>query len=153
MHCISAFLSYLGIDNGALSEPGGYLQWGEVDVASWQIIKSKPENKINALALLKESTQIQDPRLRPTWIPKLGQHLAEAGFVDVEADVRDAKSNSAFAMHECNLIMHELIPQKTGDEKAAQKIKNIMPEICKETKDGACYVFSRWIVVGRKPEA
>ena len=131
--------------------PGGYLQWAEPDVASFRIEKTDPENKVDALRQLLRLSQGQDVRLSPTWVPSLEALFIDVGFRDVQSDIRDASPHLALAMHECNLLIHELIARKTQNEDVVQGLTSLMPEIEKETREGSCWAFTRWVVVGRKP--
>lgn len=56
----------------------------------------------------------------------------------------------ALATHECNLLIHEQLVRTTRNEAVAEGLKKLMPEVLKETRDGACWAFTRWTVVGRK---
>jgi hypothetical protein len=57
----------------------------------------------------------------------------------------------ALAIHECNLLIHELLVHTTQNKVVAEDLKQLMPEVLKETRDGACWTFTRWTVIGRKP--
>jgi hypothetical protein len=98
-------------------------------------------------------SQPQDSRLSPTWVPKLPGLFSSAGLEEVESDVRDAAPHLAIAMHECNLVIHELIARKSQNEQVAQGIKELLPEVASETRDGSCWALTRWTVTGRKPMA
>ena len=91
-------------------------------------------------------------RLSPTWVPSLVAFFTDVGLRDVQSDVRDASPHLALAMHECNLLIHELIARKTQNEYVGQELTRLMPEIEKETREGSCWAFTRWVVVGRKPQ-
>lgn len=131
-------------------EPGGYIQWGEPDVASFRIEKTEVSNKVEALTGLLASSQGQDARLRPTWVPGLAGLFELAGLEQVHSDLRDAPPHLALAMHECNLTIHELIARQTGKPETAQALAKMMPEVGLETRNGACWAFTRWTVIGRK---
>lgn len=134
-------------------EPGGYLQWAESDIASFRIEKTHPENRADALMRLLLLSQGQDSRLLPKWIPHLPQMFKDSGFESVEADIKEASPYMAISMHECNLLVPEMIARKTQNDDVAKGIRELMPEVAKETKDGACWAFTRWTVIGRKSRA
>ena len=134
-----------------LTGSGGYLQWAEPDVASFRIEKIDPKNKVDALRQLLTLSQGQDVRLSPTWVPSLAALFTDGGLRDVQSDVRDAAPHLALAMHECNLLIHELIARKTQNESLVQELTSFMPEIAKETREGSCWAFTRRVVIGRKP--
>ena len=139
----------------SLLRPGGYLQWGEPDVSSFRIETiRRPEAeepvKTEALARLLALSQPQDPRLRPTWVPQLAYLCRTAGLEAVQADVREAPPHLALAMHECNLPIHELVARKSGNAAVLQAVQDLMPQVVAETRQGACWAFTRWTVVGRK---
>ncbi|KAH7400550.1 S-adenosyl-L-methionine-dependent methyltransferase [Phaeosphaeria sp. MPI-PUGE-AT-0046c] len=134
----------------ALLKPGGYIQWGEPDVASFRIEKTAVSNKVEALTGLLALSQGQDARLKPTWVPGLAGLFELAGLEQVQSDVRDAPPHLALAMHECSLTIHELIARQTGKPEIAQTLSKMMPEVGLETRHGACWAFTRWTTIGRK---
>lgn len=138
-------------NNNLIVGPGGYLQWAEPDVASYRIEKTNSDNKVDALGRLLKLSQGQDARLSPTWVPDLASLFTNGGLGDVQTDIRDAPPHLAFAMHECNLMIHELIARKTHNDGVVQELTSLMPEILNESREGPCWAFTRWVVVGRKP--
>lgn len=135
------------------TEPGGYLQWGDPDFASVRTDKTKPEVKADSLAEMFKLLAVQDPRFKPTWVTKLPEIYTDAGFVEVEVDKNDCAPHMAFMLHECGLMIHELIYRKTKNEKMQQELGRLLPLAVEETKNGAYTTAVRWTVVGRKPEA
>lgn len=134
------------------AEPGGYLQWAEADVASFRIEKTNPNNSTEALTRLLSLSQGQDTRLNPKWVPQLAELFSSSGgLCNVQADVRDAPNHLALAMHECNLLVHELLARTTKIESYAKELEDLMPRVAAETREGACWAFTRWTVVGMKP--
>ncbi|KAI1203573.1 S-adenosyl-L-methionine-dependent methyltransferase [Nemania serpens] len=124
-----------------LIKPGGYLQWAEPDVASFRIEKTRPGNSTEALDRLLTVSQGQDSRLKPSWVPQLPGLFSTVGKLrDVQADVKNAPGHLAMAMHECNIAIHELLCRTTRNK-----------EVAEETRAGACWAFTRWTVIGRKP--
>ncbi|KAI1322480.1 S-adenosyl-L-methionine-dependent methyltransferase [Xylariaceae sp. FL0255] len=134
-----------------LIKPGGYLQWGELDTPSFRIEKTHTDNDASALTRIYDLEQSQDARLNPTWVSRLPELFRGSGFSDVVSDVRDPPGYMAWAMHETMLMIHDLIAQTTGNEVIAKGIEETLPEVVKQGKKGACWAFTRWIVVGRKP--
>ncbi|KAI1496242.1 S-adenosyl-L-methionine-dependent methyltransferase [Biscogniauxia marginata] len=134
-----------------LLKPGGYLQWGDPDISSFRIEKTDPKNKDDALTKLVNMFQGHDARLRPTWVSDLPRHFSEAGLEDVESDVKDAPPHLAIALHDCSIMMNELVMRKIQNEDALQRLKNLMLEVGKETREGSCWAATRWTVIGRKP--
>jgi hypothetical protein len=121
-------------------------------MSSFRIEKMRPDNKVEALTRLLRLSQTQDARLKPTWVPKLTESFSQAGLEEVESDLREAKPHLALALHECGLMIPELIARKTQNEQVAQGIKELLPKVAEETRAGSCWAFTRWNVVGRKPE-
>ncbi|KAI0553288.1 S-adenosyl-L-methionine-dependent methyltransferase [Xylaria curta] len=135
-----------------LIKPGGYLQWAEPDVASFRIEKTHPGNNTDALERLLHASQGQDSRLRPTWVPQLGDLFSSVGkLCDVHIDVRDAPGYLAMAMHECNITIHELLCRTTRNKEVSHQLETLLTEAAQETREGACWAFTRWTVVGKKP--
>ncbi|KAI0388601.1 S-adenosyl-L-methionine-dependent methyltransferase [Xylariaceae sp. FL0594] len=134
-------------------KPGDYLQWSEGDVPSFPIMKTDPSNKEEALLRLFKISAIQDPRLRPTWVAQLPDLFAKSGggeLDDIQVDIRNAAGHAALAMHECNLMLHEPLAITLGNKTLQKELVQLMPEVAKETRDGACWAFTRLMVVGRK---
>ncbi|KAL4938411.1 hypothetical protein BDV06DRAFT_215136 [Aspergillus oleicola] len=125
-----------------LLKPGGYIQWAEPDVSSQN---TKP------LTELLQVSQIQDPRLSPTWVPGLPATFQSLGLDRVQSDVRDAPPYLALTTHDCNLIVHELIARKTGNIAVREQLGRIIPEAVRESRQGAFWAFTSWTVFGRKP--
>jgi hypothetical protein len=76
--------------------------------------------------------------------------MHKAGFKNIQSDVRDAPAYMAVAMHDCNLVIHELISRKTHNTEASQAIQRLMPEVAHETRAGSFWAFTRWTVIGKK---
>ncbi|KAI5921202.1 S-adenosyl-L-methionine-dependent methyltransferase [Camillea tinctor] len=134
-----------------LLKPGGYLQWGDPDISSFRIEKTDPKNKVDALTKLVNMFQGQDARLRPTWVSELPRHFSEAGLGNIESDIKDASPHLTIALHDCSLMMNELVMRKMKNEQALQGLKTLMLEVGKETREGSCWAATRWTVIGRKP--
>lgn len=134
----------------SLLRPGGMLQWGEPDVSSFRIEKVDTTLSTDALARLLTISQPQDRRLSPTWVPQLPDLCRAAGLVEVEADVRNAPPHLALTMHECSLIIHELLARKSKNQAVVDGLRDLMPQVEAETRQGACWAFTRWTVVGQK---
>lgn len=138
-----------------LLRPGGYVQWGEPDMASWRIEKTNPDCKTSALEKLFRQTQAQDKRLEAAWSSHLPGQLDAAGFEAVESDVRDMPAHLELATQENNLLLPELILRKSGraaegSEKMSQ-LRDLLQEVAAETRKGAFWAFTRHTVIGRKP--
>lgn len=132
-------------------EPGGFLQWGEADINSWRIEKTQPGNDVSALQSLYELESAQDARFRPNWVSKLPELFEIAELQDIQKDVRDPPGYLAFEMHETMLLLHELVVRSTGNQEIAKAVETLFGRALREGKGGACWAFTRWTVVGRKP--
>lgn len=75
--------------------------------------------------------------------------LGCAGFVDVVADKNDCPPHMALTLHECGLMIHELIHRKTKYGKMQQELGSLLPRAVEE---GAYVTTVRWTVIGKKPE-
>lgn len=118
---------------------------------SWRIETPGPGMETPALAQLMELSQPQDPRLSPTWVPRLHDTFAQVGLAVVETDVRDASPALALAYHDCALQIHGMLAQTTQNNEVATRLKELMPRVLDETRRGAHFAFTRWTVVGQKP--
>ncbi|RAH81718.1 hypothetical protein BO86DRAFT_389249 [Aspergillus japonicus CBS 114.51] len=137
------------------SEPGGWLQWGEPDVPSMRLVKADPSLAENGLRELFELTAAQDPRLIPQWPDQLGAYFAREGLTAVETHRVQAAATAPhleFAMHQCNLLMYEMIAARAADGSRAQQIRALIPRAVGESKRGAVYAMHRVVVVGQKKQ-
>lgn len=96
---------------------------------------------------------VQDPRLKPTWVTELPNIFSATGFTNVVVDKIDCPPHLAFILHECGLMIHELIYRKTKNEKMQHELGRLLPQAVEETRNGAYVTAVRWTVVGKKPEA
>lgn len=137
-----------------LLRPGGYVQWGEGDMASWRIEKTNPDCKTAALEKLFRQTRGQDTRLESVWTSHLAGQLDAAGFEAIESDVRDMPPHLELATQENNLLLPELVMRKSGQVSEAKMalLKELLQECAAETREGAFWAFTRHTVIGRKPE-
>lgn len=119
-------------------------------MVSWRIETTRPDLETSALSQLMKLSQPQDPRLSPKWVQRLPEMFSAAGLAVMERDIREAPPAVALAMHECALQIHELLARTTKDEEVALGLQQLMPQVYKETRQGACWAFTRWTVVGKK---
>lgn len=96
---------------------------------------------------------VQDPRFKPTWVTELPDIFATAGFTETEVDKCDCPPHMAFILHECGLMIHELIYRKTKNEKMQKELARLLPLAVEETRNGVYTTVVRWTVIGKKPEA
>lgn len=140
-------------------EPGGYLQWVDPDNQTVRTEKTKPrgqsgnldENPTENLDQLMSLLKSQDPRLNPRWVPELPSIFSGSGLVDVKTDVHETPPHLAFLMHECGLVMHELIARKTQNEGMVKEVKRLLPLAVEETRKGAYLNTTKYCITGRKP--
>lgn len=135
-----------------ITEPGGYLQWGEPDMETLRFDKVSVDTKTDSLTELFKLLEIQDPRLKPTWAVDLHRILSVRGFVDVQVDRVDPPPHWAYIFHEGALMMHDLISRKTKSEQMQQELHRLLPRAVEETKNGAWGTSMRLTVIGKKPE-
>lgn len=120
-------------------------------MASLRIEKLNPNVKTEATSQLLmhvQAAQQQDGRIDPKWVPTLSNLFREAGLTQVVADVREAPPHLAVPMYECSLLTVELALRQAGVE---SHIRDLMPKIGSETREGAWWAFTRWTVVGKTP--
>lgn len=108
---------------------------------------------MEALPELFKLLSVQDSRLNPDWVTKLPDMFAAAGFTETEADKCDCPPHMAFILHECGLMIHELIYRKTKNDKMQRELGRLLPLAVEETRNGAYTTAVRWTVIGKKPEA
>ncbi|KAI1262493.1 S-adenosyl-L-methionine-dependent methyltransferase [Xylariaceae sp. FL1019] len=134
-----------------LLKPGGYLQWGELDVTSWRIETTNPNGKTEALSRLNDLLRKHDTRLVPTWIPQLEKLLKDAGLHNVQVDKRNATGSLAFSMHECTMMIGEDLSRANSSTALSRELQQVMSDVASETRDGAWWAMTRWTVVANKP--
>lgn len=96
---------------------------------------------------------VQDPRFKPTWVTHLPDTFAAVGFTETEVDKCDCPPHFAFILHECGLMIHELIYRKTKNKKMLKELGRLLPLAVEETRNGVYTTTVRWTVIGKKPEA
>lgn len=67
--------------------------------------------------------------------------------------MRNAPPHLALAVHECDLTIHELVARQSRNQAVLQAVRDLMPQVVAETRQCACWAFTRWTVVGRKKTA
>lgn len=127
------------------------MQWAEPDNQTVHGELTKPENEKKSIEQLMSLLESQDPRLNPTWVPDLPKIFSDCGLLDVDADVHATPPHWAYLMHECSLIMHELIARKTQNEHMATELKRLIPLAVEETRKGAYLATTKYAITGKKP--
>lgn len=115
------------------------------------ITKTDAANSSRALEEMYRLTASQDARLSASWVKDLPAAFAEEGFEHVESYKCIGGSHHSFAMHECNLLIYEMVNQR-GPRAEAEQISRLLPEAAWESRNGAMFTFGRLLVIGRKPE-
>ncbi|OTB03583.1 hypothetical protein M426DRAFT_12523 [Hypoxylon sp. CI-4A] len=115
-----------------LLKPGGYLQWGEPEIHRWGVRTTNPQKEVIAHNQLMNLT-------------------LETRLEDVEDDLRDPPPHQAFMMHQCQLIIHEIITRQTRNEAVRKEVDRLLQLVHKETVAGASFSMTRRTAVGKKP--
>ena len=95
-----------------------------------------------ALQRLLSLTAAQDPRLVPKWPTRLEDLFDNEGLEDVKEHRVEADLYQEFAMHECNLLIYNMIAPRAGSGERAQEILSLIPKAARESKGGAMFAFS-----------
>ena len=134
-------------------EPGGWLQWGEPDIASMRLLKSNPLNSTSHLQKLWDTTASINQNLVPRWPQRFEQLFTEEGLTGVRVDRVHTAPNIEYAMHECNLLMYEMIARKSAvtTDSEAEGFARLVQLAAGESKHGVMFAFPRVTVIGRKP--
>ena len=117
-----------------------------------RIEKIKQDSSTTALEKIVGITRAADPRLVAHWIPELPTLFQKTGFTAIQADTRDAPGYMGYTLHECVLMVYGMIVQNTRVDDVARRLREAFPDALKETHEGAYHAWTRWTVVGRKPE-
>ncbi|KAI1179000.1 hypothetical protein F4777DRAFT_535249 [Nemania sp. FL0916] len=136
-----------------LLKPGGYLQWGEVDIKSMQIETVSPGLPTGSLTALWEEVAASGTRFLPTWVKTLSQLFEREGLHSVEADWQKGKPHTAMAMQWCNLVVHQMVADRVreANTERAAKIDRLVLEAAAETRAGAIFGVRKVTVIGQKP--
>lgn len=54
-----------------------------------------------------------------------------------------------YTFHECVLMVHDMIARKTRNEEVGRRLKEILPEVLKDTYNDAFHAWTRQTVIGR----
>lgn len=140
-------------------EPGGYLQWTDIDVNSLRVGNIRPEIQTNVQITPTEPFKGSDVRLRPGWVPRLLAEFTKVGFVDVTADIKldvDVTADINVAPPYLARVLHEremLATESVTRNKLAPKdvgLRQTPAQTAKGTRDGLCLTFTRYTLIGRK---
>ncbi len=82
---------------------------------------------------------VQDQRFSPTWVTELPNIFGASGFVDIDRHLCDAPPHLSFILHECGLMIHDLIARKTKNEKMAQELEKLLLKRWKTLRKGLMY--------------
>ncbi|KAJ5708780.1 hypothetical protein N7493_010114 [Penicillium malachiteum] len=134
-----------------LLKPGGYLQWFEADMVSWRIQTTSSNNKTGAISSLMKISQPKDDRFSPIWVPRLPDLFRENGLTAVECDARDPQPEMIMPLHQLTFMVYECLTRQGNSSEWSKAIREAIPEALCETDAGAANVFTRSMVVGRKP--
>ena len=77
--------------------------------------------------------------------------LAQEGMEDVDSHVCRGSNEYEFAMHECNLLIYDMVTRESPPADA-EKISALVPKAAVETRNGAMISFERIAVIGRRPQ-
>lgn len=115
--------------------------------------KANPSKSSRAVEDLFRITEGLDHRLRATWVKSLPELLEQEGLMHVRAEYCLPNDTVEYAMHECNLLIYDMIIQAKGQSETAEKISKLIPAAGAETKNGVMIRFKRLNVIGMKPVA
>ncbi|EHA27465.1 hypothetical protein ASPNIDRAFT_127025 [Aspergillus niger ATCC 1015] len=107
-------------------EPGGYTQWGEVDIHYLRIDKINEECSTSALEEIVRITRSADPRLVPHWVPELPRLFESIGLVDIKKETREGPGYMDYMLHECVLMAHDIIVRNTNNKEVGQRLHGIL---------------------------
>ncbi|OGM39518.1 hypothetical protein ABOM_011940 [Aspergillus bombycis] len=125
------------------SEPGGYIQWTDIDISSLRLEKIRPDIQADAQVKLMNQFKGNENRLDSAWVPTLAKRFADNELTDVITDAREAPPHLALALHEVGLLATEVLTRNkasSGNEEACGSGEADPSSSCKGD--------SRWIVLG-----
>jgi hypothetical protein len=140
--------------NSWFTEPGGYLQWTDIDVSSLRVEKISPDVKVDAQVQLMHRFQTNDARLRSAWASRLPSLFTQSRFTNVKCDVKEAPPHLGLALHECGMLATETLARNKagGNPQMEQLLRQMLAEAAEETRRGSFLAFTRFTVVGQKAD-
>jgi hypothetical protein len=101
--------------------------------------KTRSDTRTENPSQLMKLMTVQDPGLNPGWVTQLPEIFSSVGVIGVETGINDAPAHWAFLLHECGLVIQELIVGKTKNEKMAENLARLLPAAVEETRDGCLH--------------
>lgn len=86
-----------------------------MDILSWHVRKTSPENKTEALESLMTISLPKDDRFKPSWIPRLPDIFRENGLTAIECDAKDPPPEMIMPLHEASLIVYSSLTRQAKD--------------------------------------
>ncbi|KAI1409705.1 S-adenosyl-L-methionine-dependent methyltransferase [Hypoxylon sp. FL1857] len=138
-----------------LLKPGGYLQWGDIDIQSMRIETASPDVPTDKLVSLWNETVPKDTKLFPSWPKDLARLFENYGLQGVEADWQVGKRHTRLAIHWCSLLVHAMVGAKlrSVNPQKASEIDTLVQAASDQSRKGAMFSYSRVTVIGQKPRA
>ncbi|KAG2001093.1 hypothetical protein GB937_010515 [Aspergillus fischeri] len=138
--------------NRCFMEPGGYLQWTDIDLSSLRVEKTHPDVRVDAQIKLMRLFLENDARLHSAWVPSLPSLLKHGGFTNVVSDTKEAPPHLGVALHECGMLATEVLARNRAgeNEENMQQLKQMLGQAAKETREGSVLAFTRLTAIGQK---
>lgn len=115
-------------------------------------MKTDPSKSSNFLQQLWDFTASVNQDLVPRWPRQLRDVFEKEGLMQVRVDSVNAAPLDEYAMHECNLLIYDMIAQKSpdGTDETKRQVSALVLQAARESKEGVMFAFPRMTVVGRK---
>lgn len=89
--------------------------------------------------------------MQASWAKSLPDVFCNEGMHLVEVHSGRADPSLWYAMHQCSLLLYDIIISKTAHGKDADQLRSLIPAAVAESGEGAMLTFQRLNVVGQKP--
>lgn len=118
-----------------------------MDIHSLRIDKINGECSTAAIEEIVRITRSADPRLVPHWVPELRRLFESVGLVDFRRGTRERPGCMDYTFHKTVLKVHDIIARKARNEEVGRCLKEILPEVLKDTYNGAFHAWTRQTVI------
>ncbi|MCJ1239924.1 hypothetical protein MMC14_007922 [Varicellaria rhodocarpa] len=138
-----------------LLKPGGWLQWGELDLQSSTFVTANPLLSADSLkdaAIFPRSLGSTDTRMDPSWVPSLPEIFEKNGLRTVSCDHKPHSLSHLPFMNDINVMTWEEM-KDSMNSKDAQTYASILAkfgEFNEKAQRGVAMNIEKWVVVGKK---
>ncbi|MCJ1225629.1 hypothetical protein MMC12_002278 [Toensbergia leucococca] len=131
------------------AEPGGYLQWGEIDLPNRRLVKTDSQNSSQSLEELRDGVSALLRSPYSSWPADLAEKYEMQGMMNVIADKRWMRLEYLSFVHANHLLIQDEIINRVAGEKMAQ-LQEVYADAVVESRKGAAWNVMHMYTVGQK---